>query len=725
MAIISPFSDEEELPQKDETKVVTLEEPKSEAKLDQENLSLSGLVGYISGKYNRAKAQRQYDESRWLMAYDNYRGIYGPSVQFRDTEQSRAFVKITKTKVLAAAAQMQEIMFANNKFPIGIEPSPVPTGILESVHFDSQSPEAAMGAPQAPKPMEVSSTISRKEILQQTGYLQNIFEPIKDKLKEGPGTTSTSYTWEPAKEAARKMEKQIQDQLLECSADKAIRSFIFDMALFGTGVIKGPFLIEKEYPKWDAKGTYVPEMKNTAEVSYVSIWDSYPDPDARNMAEAEDFIQRHRLSRTQLKELKKRPSFRKNSIDEAIARGSNYTPEYWEDHIKDSGHNGEIDRYEVLEYWGSVDPKIAEDNDFQIADELKDKDSIQINAWICNGIVIRLVMNVFTPARIPYYMCPYELNPYSIFGIGVAENMEDTQLLMNGFMRLAVDNAVRSANVILEVNTTNLRPGQDTSLYPGKVFETEAVQPGTTINAVEIPNRSQEAMMLFDKARQLADEATGMPSYSHGMSGIQSTTRTASGMSMLMGAAKENIKAIIKNIDDYLLTPLGKAMFAFNMQFNYDSDIVGDLEVVARGTESLMRDEVRSQKLLQFLQITNNPNDLPFVRRDYALREIAASMDLEPDKLVNDPRQAAIQAEQIKQYQLAMGIDPNAQAKGNPSGAPSPNDPTGNGGGNIAPGNSPPPGAQGFTGAGGGSPQAAQAAGASSSARSANGMSGG
>jgi hypothetical protein len=44
--------------------------------------------------------------------------------------------------------------------------------------------------------------------------------------------------------------------------------------------------------------------------------------------------------------------------------------------------------------------------------------------------------------RIPFYAFPYELNPYSFFGIGVAENMEDTQQLMNGFMRMAVDNAV-------------------------------------------------------------------------------------------------------------------------------------------------------------------------------------------------------------------------------------------------------------------------------------------
>ena len=79
--------------------------------------------------------------------------------------------------------------------------------------------------------------------------------------------------------------------------------------------------------------------------------------------------------------------------------------------------------------------------------------------------------------------------------------------------------------------------------------------------------------MMFDKARQLSDEATGIPSYSHGVGGVMGVGRTASGMSMLMGAAAQNVKAVVRNVDDYLLSPLGKALFAFNMQFNFDQNI--------------------------------------------------------------------------------------------------------------------------------------------------------
>ena len=179
--------------------------------------------------------------------------------------------------------------------------------------------------------------------------------------------------------------------------------------------------------------------------------------------------------------------------------------------------------------------------------------------------------------------------------------------------------------------------------------------------------------------------------------------RTASGMSMLMGAAAQSIKAVVRNVDDYLLAPMGKALFAFNMQFNFDKDFAnGDLDVKARGTESLMRNEVRSQRLLQFMQMTANPQLAPMVKYDYILRELAASMDLDEEKILNDPREAMLQAKMMAEIQALMPQPPQAAQQGAPGGPPAVSDPTGTGNGNIAPGAAPTPGEAGFTGAGGG-----------------------
>ena len=54
--------------------------------------------------------------------------------------------------------------------------------------------------------------------------------------------------------AAKKMQKKIHDQLEESGATKHLRNAAFEMALFGTGVMKGPFAVDKEYPNWNDDG---------------------------------------------------------------------------------------------------------------------------------------------------------------------------------------------------------------------------------------------------------------------------------------------------------------------------------------------------------------------------------------------------------------------------------------------------------------------------------------
>ena len=680
--------------------VVALEEGND---VETENTSLSGLASYVESQFTRSKDTRLYDEERWLMAYRNYRGIYGSDVQFTDSEKSKAFVKITKTKVLASYAQLVDVLFAGSKFPVGIEARRYPNNVADAINFSADALTDEKVQEVAQVDYKVPRAVVRPDLEKELGIYLDSLKPVEEELEVGAGTLPNSATWEPAKRAAQLMEKKMHDQLEETNASKHLRSVAFETALFGTGIIKGPFAYDKEYPRWDEEGNYDPIYETIPKVEYVSIWDFYPDPDARNMSEAEYTVQRHRLNRTQMRGLKKRPHFREESIELAIDYGPQYQREYWEDTLEDNSNSTAIDRYEVLEYWGILDAELAEEADLDIPKELQDRDEIQVNVWICNGQILRLVLNPFTPSRIPYSAVPYELNPYGFFGIGVAENMEDTQLLMNGFMRMAVDNGALSGNLLIEIDETNLVPGQDLSVYPGKVFRRQAGAPGQAIFGTKFPNVSNELLMMFDKARQLSDESTGIPSYSHGSTGIMGVGRTASGMSMLMGAAAQNIKAVVRNIDDYLLAPLGKALFAFNMQFNFDKEFTnGDLEVKARGTESLMRNEIRSQRLLQFMQMTQNPQMAPFVKYDYVLRELAASMDLDEDKILNDQREAIMQAKMMADIQAMMPTPP-PQAQGAPEGgAPNPEDPTGNGGGNIAPGNAPEPNAEGFTGGGGG-----------------------
>jgi len=667
----------------------------------QSDPTVGRIVGLVEDRYSKAEKARYSDEQRWIKAYQNYRGIYGTDVQFTSTEKSRVFVKVTKTKVLAAYGQIVDVLFGSHKFPLSINPTVLPDGVAETVHFESndQIKQATNDAPlMTPDDTKLRPGETIIDLRERLGGIKEKLEPVASQLKEGPGTTPSQPNFHPSLVAAKKMEKQIHDQLDESNASKQLRNTAFETALFGTGIMKGPFAFDKEYPNWDEGGNYSPMFKTIPQTSSVSIWNFYPDPDANNMDEAEYVVERHKMSRSQMRGLKNRPFFRPNAIDKAIDLGESYSKEWWEQVMEDADQETRAERYSVLEFWGYVDTDILENHDVDIPKELKDQDQVSVNIWICNGQVLRLVMNPFNPAILPYYAVPYEINPYSFFGVGIAENMDDTQTLMNGFMRMSVDNAALSGNLIIEVDETNLAPGQDLSIYPGKVIRRMGGAPGQSIFGTKFPNVSNENMQMFDKARVLADESTGFPSFAHGQTGVTGVGRTASGISMLMSAANGSIRTVIKNIDDYLLGPLGKAFFSFNMQFNFDPEIKGDLEVKAEGTNSLMANEVRSQRLMQFLGVVQNPALAPFAKMDYIIREIANSMDLDPDKVANSLTDAAVQAEILKKFQAENPPPAPPQAQPGPPPGAQAGDTQGSGGGQVGTGSVPTPGEPGFSG---------------------------
>jgi len=103
---------------------------------------------------------------------------------------------------------------------------------------------------------------------------------------------------------------------------------------------------------------------------------------------------------------------------------------------------------------------------------------------------------------------------------------------------------------------------------------------------------------------------------------------------------------------------------------------------------------------MQFLGVIQNPVLAPFARLDYIVREIAKSMDLDPDKVANSMQRAAIQAEILKTFQQSQPPAPQGQQPGQPPAAPAGaqvQDTQGSGGGNIGTGSVPTPGEQGFT----------------------------
>lgn len=116
------------------------------------------------------------------MAYRNYRGIYGPEVQFIDTEKSKAFVKITKTKVLASYAQIVDVLYASQKFPIAVQPSNYPKNVAEAVHYDPNALTMEKVQDQLGADYKVPRSIVCPDIAKELGVYEARVQTVQEEL---------------------------------------------------------------------------------------------------------------------------------------------------------------------------------------------------------------------------------------------------------------------------------------------------------------------------------------------------------------------------------------------------------------------------------------------------------------------------------------------------------------------------------------------------------------
>lgn len=620
-----------------------------------EGLPVNPLVAFIKDKLEEADRSRNTKQRQWLDNVKAMRGEDSKPGMRPDSELKSIYVRTTSTKTKAAYSQISEALLGNDNFPISIDPTSRPEGIAEFAHIKQEQEESA-----APKnPLDVGYAGDGAELAPgatQADMQKILGEAYSKKLnpelfEEGIDITGQGVQLQPAKQAARMMQKTIFDQLEETKAKTALRKALYEACMLGTGAMKGPFTENTPVVSYEEQGPKT-EYKLKPRLDFVSMWDLYIDPNAFTQEDISYIVERHRFNKTQLRNLTNMPGFDALAIEQLCYESGNYTIRSFETTLRpDASYENEHELYEVLEYWGYMDAKMArEEFGLNVPDMMN---TVQVNAWISGDRVLRVNVNPFQPSRIPYFIFPYEQDPYSIYGVGVPELMEDLQVLMNGMARLAVENAMLSGNILLDVDTSALRSNEDMTIYPGKIFERQAGAQGTAINSIEIPNVSQQNMQMFSQFRQMTDEATGIQSILHGQTGVSGTGRTSSGLAMLMDSASMSIKNVIRNIDDHLLKPVGQAYFQWNMQFKAKEfpEIKGDLEIKAMGSHNLISKERKAAKLQTFLQLSTNQALAPFIRLPTIIKDLAVQMEISPEEILNSPEEAMAYA----QLQAMMG----------------------------------------------------------------------
>lgn len=593
-----------------------------------------GLATFVREAFDRSDSARKTIEDKWLNALRQYKGIYSPEVLERmDQLRSKAFVRMTRTKVKTVDSRLSDLLFpANGDKNWSIEPTPLP-------QFNKQKETAIL---------EVVSQDQGKQISSEELYV---------------------LMQDEAKSQSNKMSKVIEDQLAELRYREIMRDVMHSGNLYGTGILKGPLVSiseNRQYYKKEKNGDKEKWIlcdydSITPFIENVRIWDVYPDMEATNPAECRYIIQRRKMDKHDVIGLGKRSDFSGDVISTYVTENpdGDYQKKDFENQLTSMGDvidSGVSDaahakKYEVLEFWGFVDADDLSQVGVDIPERMQGQVELAANIWVLGGHVIKASLMPMDGVKWPYFFYYYDKDETSIFGEGIPSIMSDVQELINSAFRAMLDNAAISAGPQIEVNLDLLSEDEDPrDVYPFKVWMrtgegSDAANPA--IRVFQLPSYTTEFERMIELFRSYGDEVTSIPRQMWGEpSGAAG--RTASGLSMLMGSANITIKDQVKNFDDGITKPFISAMYHWNMKFNGDTDIKGDYAVQARGTSSLIAKEIRAQSLINFAQITNNQVDLSTVKRPNIIRSIADSLDLSDDNLVFSDREIEVQKQQAQ-----------------------------------------------------------------------------
>ena len=609
--------------------------------------------------FSKNEANRRPKELEWLQDLRQIRGIYDQDVKI-EPGNSHVYPKITRAKIKSVLSRLNNMLFPSTDRNFTIDPTPEPEVAQEVVQLLGQG--------------------ILQQMVQQSAAeaQQNQTEPQPpnpEELKKRLAEAIKKY----AEECSKKMQLEIDDQLLQTKyVDEAKK--VLDSAInFGTGIIRGPMVQTIKSKEWHFDGAkFIAKRveKKYPIFKFTRIWDWYPDMGVTDAAKTEGWFERHVMSKLEMQELAKRKDFDGEYIKEYLsqkpkgdAQMKEYEQELQDIDAQNKKQTGSVrvlsNNYEVLEYWGLLDDI--------------DGNAYEAEAWILGSKVIKQKKNEIADDKRPHRIFYYEKDETSIFGQGLARIIRHSQLAVAGSARGTLDNAACVSGPQVELNVSLLMENQDTdSFYPRKIWYREGYGVDSqypAIRGVEFNSHIPELLNILNTFLEVGDLETCLPRWMISEP-PKSANEPVGSVSMRMGNITVSLEDIVKNFDTLTTEVIG-AVYQWNMEFNPRNDIKGDFLVNAQGSSSLITKEVRMQAL-NLLSTTLTPEERCYIPSRDFLAARWKSHDLPATMLrteeeaapfiaqLNDPeaKKLAMQVQLAEiDYKKAMTLKATAQAK--------------------------------------------------------------
>tara|TARA_R100001530_G_scaffold94901_1_gene65900 strand:+ start:1301 stop:3358 length:2058 start_codon:yes stop_codon:yes gene_type:complete len=643
----------------------------------QSEAVILGLASYMRECWDAARQAKKPIENIMLKGLRQRNGEYEADklAQIQAQGGSDIYMMITEVKCRAAESWLRDILLDTGTPPWDIQPTPIPE--LSPAHLE-----------------EVQNAFAAEvvKLVEEEGQA-----PTPDKMAELKEMISQEYRFkllQAADDRAKRMKLKISDQFAQGGWSESFNDFITDLVTYPCAFIKGPVVRRQRrlaYTQNEEGKTVVEADEVIApEFERVDPFRMYPEPGISNINDGYLF-EHHPLSRMDLSDLIGVPGYDEEAVRKVLDIGNgqswiNDDIELAKDEEERKFHT--FDRpteiFDALEFWGKVSGKMLkewglEDENEEI-DEAREYDA---NVWIVGNYVIKAVLNYDPLGEKPYAKTSFIKHPGAFWGKGIPEIIEDLQGVCNAAARALVNNMGISSGPQVEVNLERIPPNEDiTQMHPWKIWQVTNDPLGSSSPAVRFTQPDDNAntlMGVYDRFAKLADDHSGIPSYLQGDLNVKGAGRTASGLSMLMGSAGKGIRQVVMHIDSDVMKPIIHRQFVYNMRYDEDESIKGDVEILPKGAINLAVKETVNVRRIEFLNATANEIDMGIVGKEgraSILREVAKSLQMPVDEIVPSREKGTylqelaakqqVEAEQAQQPPMKSGTP--TQPDGSPKG---------------------------------------------------------
>lgn len=606
--------------------------------------SYEGVGAFVTECMRTSEEFRKEHENLFLRLTYNFNGQYLPQDRSK-LDDNDIFLKITRKEVMKAAARINTIINSRQNRAWAIFPTPVPdlgaigqSIVAQGPQLPAEPSESAMpGAGTMPATPQMPQA-------QQTG--------------EDPITTSKRT----ALAAANMVTNYIEDAMVETRYDEKSNRGLIDMCLYGTMVFFGPIHTTRKRRVWSQEqgGMTREELPpHMFDLEYVNLWDFYPEPGAESIEDASWCIVRKMVTKSALRKLKAVEGYIAPAIDEIISADPKQNKKFWENSLENSSesHSTSIgaNRYELLDWWGFLNKEDIEEMGLDLEDGSDESEEYIWNIQSVDGKVIYMEASEFHRDRLPFYVTPFERIPRKMFGRGPAEMMEDSQRMINACARAQAKNLSYAAGPLLTVDTSRAT-GNYTKIIPGKIYSyknTDATNNTNPFQFITVPSISGEMQGVIGFYKALIQELTSLPEIFNGVND-NSANRTMGQFSMLMGNGDAYLRLVIGNIDTTHTQPIIRSAYEWQMAFNPDKSIKGDMSIEARGVTGVMANELRVSRMTElYREVRQDQTAAVWIKQDKLFHEMIKGLELDAEEFVRTPAEA----QEYQQQQL------EAQAK--------------------------------------------------------------